>query len=204
MDTALWITVFFAAFFLLVTIIGWIVTSREQTKLAQTQGGIQKSISEHDTRFNYLHQRQGQILAELYKRMVWMEGLFHASARLGRLKNEELPEDQIPKALKEYNNLIVFYKENRLFIDLDLCKKIEDLLKKVLSISINVGIFSERHDQVSDLRQVYPVDLFDVRGAEQLGRVMASLYGRIIGVNTLLIDPNGPPVIFVVGPSHSG
>ncbi len=134
--------VIIASLSLIVTILGWSKTYSKQKQLESIKGDIQKIVSEHDTRFDYLHKRRGEVIDELYKRMDRIMQLLQASVRAVRFNDEKLPEEQRNEGLGLISPLTDYYYQNRLYIDRDLCEQIEKLLQNLYEISGNIGTAS--------------------------------------------------------------
>ena len=85
---------------LIVTIIGWYKTYSKQVELEKIKGDIQRTLSEHDTRFMYLHQLRGKVIDELYKRIEIVMRLLQASDAYVQFDNENSKAQQREEALR--------------------------------------------------------------------------------------------------------
>lgn len=112
-----WIAAIAAAASLLVTVAGWFVVYSKQKKLETLKGEIQKILSEHDTRFDYLHKRRGEVIDELYKRMDRITSLLQASVRTLRLNVDRSLEEQRKEAFLLIGPLMDCYYQNCIYID---------------------------------------------------------------------------------------
>jgi hypothetical protein len=128
---------------LIVTIIGWSTTYIKQKELEGLKGEIQQILSEHDTRFAYLHKRRGEVLDELYKKIDLTYRLFGASARSGRFNFDSSPKDQQEEASKYFWELFEYYHQNHIYLDQDLCAQIDRFFNVVFKINSNLGIAYE-------------------------------------------------------------
>jgi len=124
---------------LIVTVFGWSIVHAKQMQLESLKGDIQKIVSEHDTRFEYLYKRRGEVIDELYKRIEKIIRLLQASVRKGRLNGERSPEEQRDEAINLIFPLLDYYYQNRLYIDRELVQQIEAFISKTFEFSINIG-----------------------------------------------------------------
>jgi hypothetical protein len=102
-----------------------------QLKLAGLQGDIQKTVSEHDTRFAYLHQRRVEVIDKLYKDIVRLNNyLMKYTSPSPYIDPDFSEEPQNKLHLNETKNSIIqfidYYEENKLYLD----QKLIDLLKE--------------------------------------------------------------------------
>lgn len=108
-------------------VIGWFISHWLGERLEQVRGQIQQTISEHDTRFAYLHERRGEVIDQLYKKIFKLRKALVASLGVALDDVESLKEKR--KAVHDiFYALDDYYRENRLYLDEDLCQKIEELL----------------------------------------------------------------------------
>jgi hypothetical protein len=112
---------------LIITVIGWGYTWTKQNELAQTQKEIQKSISEHNIRFETLHLERTKIMENIYGQLV------EISNRAGKRNFPEV-ENLISK-------LWHYYELHDLFIDPALSKKIKNMMNSLFELGIK-GIAS--------------------------------------------------------------
>lgn len=164
MNETNWVPALVSAIALLVTIVGWGTTAR-------LQGEIQKSISEHDTRFAYLHKRRGEVIDQLYKQICKMKKALTASLLVDLNDTESLKEHRknVHKIFYELND---YYRENRLYLDEELCQKIEEL-------ATNMGNALE-HTEISN---TYPdiVKAYRLKSNEIIAVDIHSLQKQIEG-----------------------
>lgn len=150
MDSGVW-AVIVSAFALLVTVAGWGATYAYQKKLLEKQGelqsqaqerqgAIQEFLSEHDTRFDFLHKRRGEVVEELYKHLVWTLNWLQASTSSLRMDGQESPEKEQAKAWHEVQVLVSRYNETRLFFDAALCKQMDELLSAFTKVFLDIGL----------------------------------------------------------------
>lgn len=105
---------------LLVTIAGWIFTARLQVQ-------VQKAVTEHTTRFSYLHERRGKVIDDLYKQIFNMEQALTASLTVALNDTRSLEEHKqyVHDVFYELNK---HFRENRLYLDEELCQMMEKLI----------------------------------------------------------------------------
>ncbi|CAG0947130.1 hypothetical protein ANRL1_03710 [Anaerolineae bacterium] len=113
---------------LLVSMLGWFFTYRKQVQLENLKGDIAKVLSEHDTRFAYLHQRRGEVIDQLYKRIVKMRRRLNKSLMVTVDDELSLNVERTESHAILYE-LYDYYLENRIYLDEELCKQIDALNK---------------------------------------------------------------------------
>ncbi len=113
---------------LLITILGWFFTYKKQVRLENLKGDILKIVSEHDTRFEYLHNRRGEVIDELYKLIDRTMCLMQSPKYLIEPPGTPSLKDQREKLALVISQLIDYYHQNRLYLEQDLCKQMEALL----------------------------------------------------------------------------
>jgi hypothetical protein len=152
MDSGEW-AVLVSAVALLVTVVGWWATYGYQKKLLEKQGELQSEaqerqatiqgfLSEHDTRFDFLHKRRGEVLEELYKHLAWALTWLQSSTSSLRIAGQESPEKEQANALHEVRVLASRYNETRLLFDAALCKQMDELLSALSKVFLDLGLAS--------------------------------------------------------------
>jgi hypothetical protein len=115
------------------------VQNQYDAKLEDLKGEIRQIVSEHDTRYEYLHDCRGKVIDEVYKKIDKTLRLFGASARAIRLNFDSSPETQQQEARTTFWELFEYYFQNRLYLDQDLCTRIEQFFDVVFTIETNLG-----------------------------------------------------------------
>jgi hypothetical protein len=139
MNTVQWIILGMTALSLLVTVIGWTVTYRKQVQLEHKQGDIQMTVQKQDTRLTYLHQRRGEVIAELYRLIVNIR--VHLTASFRSLQEyEPTPEEQWNVAVDYFALLLDYYRNYQLFLNQSLCELIEKAIITLEQIAALKGI----------------------------------------------------------------
>lgn len=96
---------------------------------AEQKAEIDKTIFEYQTCFSRLHQKRADVIAELYKRLRHTEDCFQFLTRR-IICNNDPPDEQVYKELNEQARaFIVFFTENRIFLDEPLCLLIDSFVK---------------------------------------------------------------------------
>ncbi len=134
---------FFAALALGVTALGWVITYLSQRKQTEFSGKIQQLLSEHETRFTYLHKRRSEVIDELYKTMDLINRSLRASFRAGRYSGEPAQEEERADAFKKFISLQESFYQNRLYFDEEFCSQLEGCLQRYFSVFLNFGVASE-------------------------------------------------------------
>lgn len=106
--------------------IGLIINHRLGRSLEQFKGQIQQTVSEHDTRYAYLHKQRGEVIDQLYKQIIKMRRRLNQSLLVSPDDEISLKE-QRTESHADFYELYDSYLGNRIYLDEELCKKIETL-----------------------------------------------------------------------------
>src|SRR6476661_4381196 len=99
----------------------------EQAKL-QTQNDLQIKFFEYQTRFSTLHQRQADVIKELYGLLGQAnEYILHMVSPTFDPNNS----DHVVTTTEKYNLLAECFVKNRIYLDEATCERIDDLLPKL-------------------------------------------------------------------------
>ena len=105
-------------------------------KIESIRGDVQKIVSEHDTRFSYLHERRGEVIAELYKQIADLSRVFSTAFTL-KMSGEPTEEDQLAEGFNTASNFYIYVQRNRIYLDSDLNEKIRKFIVQLVEASVN-------------------------------------------------------------------
>jgi hypothetical protein len=111
---------------LLQAAIGLFINHRLGKNLEQFKGQIQQTVSEHDTRYAYLHKRRGEAIDQLYKQIIKMRRRLNQSLVVS-LDDVVSLKAQRTESHTDFEELYNSYLSNRIYLDEELCKKIDAL-----------------------------------------------------------------------------
>ncbi len=126
-----------AALSMLVTIIGWVYSASQQKKLADRQGEIQKTVSEHQIRFTQSFQNQGRVIEGLFKQIVQLQQIFESATDPLEIHGYEgQPKDeQLQQGFKAANEFIAYYHQNSLYLDEETCRLLDTFIGKLRAMN---------------------------------------------------------------------
>jgi hypothetical protein len=122
--------------------VGSIIAFLLNRRLEAYRTELSRIVSEHDTRFSYLHQRRGDVIDQLYKGIDRIYRTLGASVRAVRLNFDASPEDQRKEGTKFVLLFIDYYYQNRLYLDDGLRQEIEKVIPRLWDILDNFGVAS--------------------------------------------------------------
>jgi hypothetical protein len=146
---------------LIITVLGWGFTYYKQKELAEIQGGIQKSISEHDIRFETLHTKRVEIMKNLYVQ------LNEISKVMGNYKLNEL--------WKYLSPFMEYCDKNDLFLD----NKLSEMLKNMTVLLNEFGITETNMVDAYQKGFVDNARHFQERNQELRGTIIPPLLNEI-------------------------
>jgi hypothetical protein len=144
---------------------------RQAERLKFLEADIGRTEFEHQTKFARLHEKRGEVIAEIYRRVVILElWLNHVVAET------ELPDEAFtsPQEFAEsfdavfgqislnLQDLAAYFNLNRLYLSEDVCEKILHFHNAVLAKSDAIdGYFYERFKQMTEkeISEFYGKDL---------------------------------------------
>lgn len=86
-----------------------------------------KSLHEHAVRFSKLHNERGEVIKQLYSKLVKMENSIRSYMNPFQYENAPSEEEQQKITAKAAGDFIWFYDENRIFFEIRLCDLIEEI-----------------------------------------------------------------------------
>lgn len=100
----------------------------EQSKL-QMQNDLQIKFFEYQTRFSLLHQRQAEVIKDFYCLLGdTNQFIIHLVSPTFNITDSKHVETTTAK----YNALAEYFVKNRIFLDEEICNRIDELLGKML------------------------------------------------------------------------
>lgn len=103
---------------------------------------LQKNAFENQIRFQNLHNKQADVIAELYSRLVQATEDADSFTSVVQFANESPLIEKAKKAIRSSNELHSFFEKNQIYFKPDLCKKIAqfslELRKNINAFAMNI------------------------------------------------------------------
>ncbi|MGB8645152.1 MAG: hypothetical protein WCF84_07935 [Anaerolineae bacterium] len=131
MTIADWFITIFSAITLIVTIRSWYVTAAKQTELAARQGEIEKIVHEHDTRFSYVYQKQGEVIDRLFRHVATILDIFSVALASYKVGNSPPQETELVRGFNAVADFIDYYNQTKLYLDKGLCQLIDKFIERL-------------------------------------------------------------------------
>lgn len=95
-----------------------------QIEIERFRADLQKSAFEHQTRYQSLHTKRAEIIAELYRLLVQAEQDATSLARPFQASGEPSQEEKNKQAFQSGKSLYDFFEKNRIYFRQDSCERI--------------------------------------------------------------------------------
>jgi lipopolysaccharide export LptBFGC system permease protein LptF len=90
---------------------------------------LEKSLFEYQTKFSFYHQRQTMVIAELYSLLVDASSKIHSLTHIVQFSGEGSLKERKKNTADAYNKLVDYYSKNKIFIEKNICNKLDELIK---------------------------------------------------------------------------
>lgn len=98
-------------------------------EIEQFRADLQKSAFEHQTRYQSLHTKRAEIIAELYRLLVQAEQDAASLARPIQFSGEPSQEEKNAQAFQSGKSLYEFFEKNRIYFKQDSCERIAGFIR---------------------------------------------------------------------------
>lgn len=111
---------------------------------------LQLKTIEHQVRFSRLHEKRAEVIAELNGFLV--EALWEAESFLSPMtwNGEPDKKEKYRAAMNKLVELYRYFDKHQIYLPVELCNSLEQLVKDVRKLVINFGVYVEFHDDSSD------------------------------------------------------
>jgi len=109
--------------------------ARSDSTIERLKNELQIATIEHQIRFSRLHEKRGEVIAELYKKLVEAidcTEIFSATADM----------EKFPKTFRKIKEFTQFFDKHRIYFPESICLQLEDIGDKIRSPTIGLGVFS--------------------------------------------------------------
>jgi hypothetical protein len=121
----------------------------EQSK-ANLAHELQMKSFEHQTRFSLFYQKQAEVIGEFYGSFVDAVSSIESLIRPFQLAGEKPEPEKFNDTIEANNNLLNYYYKNRIYMNDDVCDKIDVVLKIMRELFIKYRIGSKPGYQSPD------------------------------------------------------
>lgn len=90
---------------------------------------LEKSLFEYQTKFSFYHQRQTMIVAELYSLLIDASSKIHSLTHIVQFSGEGSLKERKKNTADAYNKLVDYYSKNKIFIEKNICNKLDELIE---------------------------------------------------------------------------
>lgn len=120
--------------------------AKSDAAIEHLKNELQLKTIEHQVRFSRLHEKRADVIAELYGSFV--EALWEAESFLSPMEWNGEPNKK-EKHVTAMNKLTEFYRyfdKHRIYLPVELCGSLEQLVMEIRSLVINFGVFVDFHE----------------------------------------------------------
>lgn len=122
---------------------------RYNRELEVVKTELGRASQEYLIKFSSLHAERGNIIRDLYKKLISAQRLMESILKRFQAAGEPPLEEKIKEFVDSVNQFYQFYLDSRIYFPVRLCKQIEDFARKLREIHIDITL--------------YPVDTKDIQ-----------------------------------------
>lgn len=114
--------------------------AQSDLEIEKFRSTLSMNVKEHEVRFAGLHEKRGEVIAELYGLLV--EAVWDASKYASPLEMEGEPSrsEKYATAMKAITTFYRFFAKNRIYLPESLCDKLETFVEEMRSKAINLNV----------------------------------------------------------------
>ena len=102
--------------------------SNREAELEKFKANLQKSAFEHQTRYQSLHIKRAEVIAELYRFLVQAERAAISLANPVQLGGEPSFSEKRAEAYKSGKTLHDFFEQNRIYFKQEICERVSSFI----------------------------------------------------------------------------
>jgi hypothetical protein len=114
---------------------------RYNRELEVVKTELGRASQEYLIKFSSLHAERGNIIRDLYKKLMSAQRLVESILKRFQTAGEPPLEEKIKDFVDSFNQFYQFYLDSRIYFPAHLCKQIEDFAKKLREIHIDITLF---------------------------------------------------------------
>lgn len=111
-----------------------------ETAKVKIQAEIDRTSFEHQTRFSWYHQQKAQIIADLFALLNDVTEYTKEMVSPVQFGGEDARQEHAKATIELYNKLASAYWGKRIFLEKEICEKVESIIKVMRSAMINFRI----------------------------------------------------------------
>ena len=112
-----------------------------EIELTKLKKEIEKTEFEHQVRFSKLHDKRGEVLADLYKFLVESVWVTRSLASPAEWAGEPTKNEKYADAMNKLGEFFRFFDQHRIYIPKKLCPLIDEFIDKLRNPTIGLGIY---------------------------------------------------------------
>jgi hypothetical protein len=114
---------------------------RYNRELEVVKNELGRASQEYLIKFSSLHAERGNIIRDLYKKLMSAQRLMESILKRFQAAGEPPLEEKIKNFVDSFNEFFQFYLDSRIYFPAHLCKQIEDFALKLREIHIDITLY---------------------------------------------------------------
>ncbi len=98
--------------------------------LEEFKYSLERSSTEFRIKFEKLHAERAEVIKNLYQKIIDKEDSFRSLINPIQLSGEPSQEEKIRVVVEKANEMIKYFRRNKIFFEEDLCNEVNILIKK--------------------------------------------------------------------------
>lgn len=126
------------------------IQAKSDVAIERLKGELQLKTIEHQVRFSRLHEKRGEVVAELYGHLV--ESLWEAESFLSLMEwtGEPDKKEKYSIAMNKLVELYQYFDKHRIYLPSELCVSLEALFMQVRTLVIALGVYVQIKEPLND------------------------------------------------------
>ena len=105
------------------------------------------AATEHHVRYAKLHERRGEVIAELYGLLVEAHWASQAFVAVFEFAGESPKSEKYVVAMNKAAEFYRYFDKNRIYLPPDLCEKLEDFVRNMRRQVIGFGVYVDKEEK---------------------------------------------------------
>ncbi|MGZ5008228.1 MAG: hypothetical protein ACXWE9_05665 [Methylobacter sp.] len=120
--------------------------AKSDSAIEHLKNELQLKTIEHQVRFSRLHEKRADVIAELYG--FFVEALWEAESFLSQFEwnGEPNKKEKHITAMNKLAELYRYFDKHRIYLPVELCSSLEQLVIEVRALVINFGVYVDFHE----------------------------------------------------------
>lgn len=120
--------------------------AKSDAAIEHLKNELQLKTIEHQVRFSRLHDKRADVIAELYG--FFVEALWEAESFLSPMEwaGEPTKKEKHLAAMNKLTDLYRYFDKHRIYLPVELCSSLEELIIDVRALVINFGVYFDFPD----------------------------------------------------------